>query len=195
MKKIIYFLIFCFFYILGVLTYKYQLPPYQQIKFILKKIYHEEVYNVDPETLEKYYKKVDKVIVKGFQLKLVKYEPGVNIWNDRHYFNLLNHDKINGLYLLQQARHNKKNINILSKNKIKILRILCMINNNSNYSNWLKTDYQVLMIGRSCFHEEVRYKEFEAGEIILPSGGPVASDPIFIIGLEDVKDIKIKFEN
>ena len=118
MKKIIYFLIF-FFYILGVLTYKYQLPPYQQIKFILKKIYHEEVYNIDPETLKKYNKKVDKVIVKGFQLKLVKYEPGVNIWNDRHYFNLLNHDKINGLYLLQQARHNKKILIFFQKIKLK----------------------------------------------------------------------------
>lgn len=195
LKIIKYLAIIFLFYFLGILTHKYQLPPYYQIRLALKKIYYVEVFKVNSKILNEYNAKVKKIINTDEKKKLVKYMPGVNIWNDRYYFNLLNHEKIEDIYLLQQNRHNKQNIRILTTKKIKIIRVLCMINNNSYYSNWTKLDYKVFMIGRSCIHDEVVSKEFQPGEIILPSGGPVASDPTFIVGLEDINEVKINFKN
>jgi predicted acetyltransferase len=128
-------------------------------------------------------------------VKLVKYSPGMNIWIDRAYYNKKNDNKINNLYIIKHQRHNHKDIIIKSKKKINIIRVLCMLNDNSNYNDWKKLNYNLLIIGGSCIHDEVVSKEYKAGSIIIPPGGLVASDPIFIDNLNSLSEIEIKIKN
>ena len=113
----------------------------------------------------------------------------MNIWTDRAYYNQKNDEKINNSFLIKQKRHNYKNIVINSKKDLEIVRVKCMLNNNSEYKNWEKLDYDLLIIGSGCIHDEVFKKKFKAGKIIIFPGGPNSSDPIFINGLNNEIEI------
>ena len=69
----------------------------------------ENLVNIDPEK------------------KIVKYSIGMNIWINSLYFNIINNDKIDNLFLIQQERHNKSDVIINSKKKINIIRVLCSL--------------------------------------------------------------------
>ena len=194
-KKKSYFilsLLIIIFYFYGIISHRYKLPPYPQIKFVYKNLtFDEKIYEqhmIKKEKLLSFYEILPAV-------KLVKYSPGVNIWIDRGYFNRINDDKINNLYLIKHQRHNHKDIIINSKKKINIIRVLCMRNDNSNYNDWKKLNYNLLIIGRSCIHDEIVSKEYKKGSIIIPPGGLVSSDPIFIDNLNSLSEIEIKIKN
>ena len=182
-------------YFVGVLTYKYQLPPYPQLKTVYKKNFSQNEstkYQISEKKLKEYTNKRENLINTNPDKKIVKHSTGMNIWIDSSYFNLINNDKINNLFLIQQERHNKADIIINSKKKINIIRVLCSLNDNSNYANWTRKNYNLLIIGGSCIHDEVVIKEYNSGTIVIPSGGPVASDPIFISNLNNLDDIEVK---
>ena len=93
MKKIIVFLLLIFiFYLLGILTYRYQLPPYEQIRFTFRLFAPkpDQKFNVDEKIYSDYLKKRN-LILSNFEelpeVKIVKYSPGMNIWTDRAYYN------------------------------------------------------------------------------------------------------------
>ncbi|AFS48063.1 hypothetical protein HIMB5_00013250 [alpha proteobacterium HIMB5] len=182
-------------YFIGVLTYKYQMPPYTQIKFVYKKIFTKtKKLNFEERIFEQYMVKRKKFLSSHDTLpavQLVKYSPGMNIWIDRGYYNKKNDDKIDDLYLIKHQRHNHKDIVIKSKKKLHIIRALCMLNDNSSYNNWKKLNYNLLIIGESCIHDKVISKEFGAGSIIISSGGMVASDPIFVKNLNNISEIEV----
>ena len=184
----IFSLLIIIFYFFGIITHKYQLPPYTQLKFVYKIFTENKIYKLKKDHHLAY----DDILP---EVKLVKYSPGMNIWIDRGYYNKKNDDKIKDLYLLSQQRHNDKDIIIKSKKKINIIRVLCMLNDNSNYNDWKKLNYNLLIIGESCIHEEIVSKEYEKGSIIIPPGGLVASDPIFIENLNSLSEIEIKIKN
>ena len=201
-KKNSYFifsLLIIIFYFFGIISHKYQLPPYTQIKFVYKKIFTKtKNLNFEEKIFEQYKIKREKLL--SFHeilpaVKLVKYYPGMNIWVDRGYYNIKNDDKINNLYLIKHQRHNHKDIIINSKKKINIIRVLCMLNDNSNYMDWKKLNYNLLIIGESCIHDVVVSKEYKKGSIIIPPGGSVSSDPIFINNLNHLNEIEIKIKN
>ena len=167
-KKNSYFifsLLIIIFYFFGIISHKYQLPPYTQIKFVYKKIFTKtKNLNFEEKIFEQYKIKREKLL--SFHeilpaVKLVKYSPGMNIWVDRGYYNIKNDDKINNLYLIKHQRHNHKDIIINSKKKINIIRVLCMLNDNSNYMDWKKLNYNLLIIGESCIHDVVVSKEYK----------------------------------
>jgi len=199
MKKIYLILISLFiiftFYILGILTHKFKIPPYKQIKMVYKKFYSypklAAEYQISEKKLEEYINKRENLVNIDPKKKIVKYSIGMNIWIDRYYFDIINNIKIDDLFLIQQKRHNTNDIVINSKKKMNIIRVLCSINDNSNYADWKKISYNFLIIGGTCIHDEAVMKEFEAGSIIIPSGGPIASDPIFIFNLNNLDDVKI----
>ena len=70
-----------------------------------------------------------------------------------------------------------------------------MLNDNSNYDDWKKLNHNLLIIGKSCIHDEVVSKEYKKGSIIIPPGGSVSSDPIFINNLNHLNEIEIKIKN
>jgi hypothetical protein len=197
-KKKIYFIfsLLTIIFIFCVLTYKLQSTNYTQIKFIYKKVFTEnKKLNFKENIFEQNIIK-KKNSLSNYEIlpavKLVKYSPRMNIWIDREYFNQKNDDKINNLYLIKQQRHNSKDIIIKLEKKMGVIRVLCMLNDNSNYKNWKKLNYNLLIIGESCIHDEVVFKEYEAGSITIPSGGLISSDPIFIKNLNDLSEIEIK---
>ena len=123
-KKKSYFifsLIIIIFYFFGIITHKYQLPPYTQIKFIYKKIFTKiKNLNFEEKISEQYMIKRKKLLSFYEMLpmvKLVKYSPVMNIWIDRGYYNKKNDDKIKNLYLIKHQRHNHKDIIINSKKR------------------------------------------------------------------------------
>ena len=73
-----------------------------------------------------------------------------------------------------------------------IYRPICEANNNLNYKDWEKVNFEIMIIGLTCVHQKIVKKSFKKGNIILNSGGPVASDPIFIEGLSSLEKIFIK---
>ena len=105
------------------ISHKYKLPPYTQIKFVYKKIFTKnENLTFEEKIFELYKIKREKSLSFHEMLpavKLVKYSPGMNIWVDRGYYNRKNDDKINNLYLIKHHRHNHKDIIINSKKKNK----------------------------------------------------------------------------
>jgi len=195
--KVVYLIIISISYLVGVLTYKYQLTPYLQLKMVYKKIFYKNKppeYQISKKKLKEYMSKRENLVNIDPEKKIVKYSIGMNIWIDSSYFNIINNDKIDNLFLIQQERHNKGDIIINSKKKINIIRALCSLNDNSNYTSWKRLNYNLLIIGGSCIHDEVVIKEYDPGTIIIPSGGPVASDPIFISNLNNLNDIEIKIK-
>tara|TARA_Y100000996_G_C22356553_1_gene575064 strand:- start:153 stop:758 length:606 start_codon:yes stop_codon:yes gene_type:complete len=200
MKKIVVFsLLILIFYSLGILTYRYQLPPYEQIRFVFRTFLPKpnQKFQVDEKIYSQYLKKRN-LVLSDFEelpdLKMVKYSPGMNIWSDRAYYNQKNDEKIYNSFLIKQKRHNYKNIVIYSKEDLEIIRVKCMLNNNSEYKNWEKLNYDLLIIGSGCIHDEVFKKKYKAGEITIFSGGPIASDPIFIIDQNSKIEILSSFE-
>ena len=70
------------------------------------------------------------------------------------------------------------------------IRVICILNDNQNYNDWKKLDYELLIIGKSCIHDQVFLKRYKAGKIIIFPGGPTASDPIFINHFVSEIDLK-----
>ena len=119
----------------------------------------------------------------------VFFNEDINVFFDRNYFNKKNNIFLKGWILIQQERHNKKQILIETIDKIAIIRATCDKNNNNEYLNWDKLKIEVYIEGQTCIHKKLYYKEFLNNKIFLPSGGPISSDPIFIKLL--TKDSKI----
>ena len=196
MKNKKLFLLYALIFFLLIITInKFQLTPYKQLKIIFYNFFPQsQIENkIIEDPIVNQYKKKRKQILSSFKIlpkiKIVKYSTGINIWTDRAYYNQKNDPKINNLFLLKQQRHNSKDIIINSKEDIEIVRVKCALNNNLIYKNWNKLDYELLIIGESCIHDKVYSKKYNAGKIVIFSGGPVSSDPIFISKLID--DIKI----
>ena len=187
--KVVFLIIISISYLAGVLAHKYQLSPYLQLKMVYKKIFYKNKppeYQVSKKKLKEYMNKRENLVNIDPEKKIVKYSIGMNIWINSLYFNIINNDKIDNLFLIQQERHNKSDVIINSKKKINIIRVLCSLNDNSIYTDWKRLNYNLLIIGGSCIHDEVVIKEYDPGTIIIPSGGPVASDPIFISNLMNI---------
>ena len=184
-KTLIFILIILVSYSLGILTHKYKLPPYDQIKFVYRVFFPKpnQEFRANKKIYSDYSKRRSDLLDNFDELPnniLVKYSPGMNIWSDRAYINQKNDKKISNYFILKQKRHNYKEIVINSEKNLEILRVKCVLNNNSRYKDWKKLDFKLLIIGSGCIHEEVFSKKFNAGKIVIFPNGPKASDPIFI---------------
>ena len=133
------------------------------------------------------------------QLHEWKYGPSVKVSNklvttiyskhtpvflDRLYFDSISDHRLEGLYLLQIPRHYNDNIRIQSNKDLVIYRAISDNNNNLYYdnNNWDSSDIQINIEGISTSHIKVIKKLFPANNLIdLIPGGPIASDPIFIM--------------
>ena len=89
-------------------------------------------------------------------------------------------------------RHQEKDIKIKIKEDLIIYRPICEKNDNSIYNDWEKVNYEIAIIGGTCAHKKIVKKKFKKGYISLSSGGPIASDPIFVEGLSTLGSIIFK---
>lgn len=187
-----------FFFTWGVLTSHYKIFPYTIIKFIKDNTYDKIVGN------EKFYPGVTRKSSRNFSkfyekypnyLKnkpfLTRYNKNTNIWLDKLYYNHKNDDKLNNFYLIKIKRHQTKKIKIFLPTETEIYRMLCSINDNNQYQDWEIVNFEVAMIGKSCVHTKVVKKKFKKGFLKLDSGGPVSSDPIFILNKFPETELRI----
>ena len=190
------FFIFC----IGILTHKFQIYPYIYVKkkidniFFKEKIKNEKKYSIYFERIRDKYKNWNNKNIYFKFIKSAKYHPGINIFSNRNYYNHLNDDKISSFFIIQLSRHYKKDITLKVNGPAYIYRSLCGINDNSDYEDWEKLSYEVMIIGASCIHTELVRLKVVDSPILLKPGGPVSSDPIFIGPFNDKKFSFIIFE-
>ena len=120
------------------------------------------------------------IFLNNLQNKIKKYYSGLSPWSDRNYFNKKNDEKLKDLYLIQIPRHYKDDIYLKVTDEVIIFRVLCKKNNNTEYINWERENYELEIIGTTCVHTNIVKKKFKKRVIKITAGGPISSDPIFI---------------
>jgi hypothetical protein len=179
-----------FFYIYGICTVKYKIFPYQILKSLNNNLNTSKNIKINPKIKFKdYYKKYPNYQKKTL---LIKYSNKETIWIDRNYYNQKNDEKLLNYYLIKIERHRSKNIHVRLNKEAFILRVICDLNDNSIYDDWIALDYKLIIIGESCVHDKVVIKKFKEGNHSLSPGGLIASDPIFISGISNFDDVEIK---
>ena len=84
-KTLIFILIILVSYSLGILTHKYKLPPYDQIKFVYRVFFPKpnQEFRANKKIYSDYSKRRSDLLDNFDELPnniLVKYSPGMNIW-------------------------------------------------------------------------------------------------------------------
>ena len=183
-KKIIFHsLIIIFFFTWGMFTLHYKIFPYNVIIMIKKNTY-DKIYKTE---------KLPPPHIDEPQLNIEIYSKETNIFSDRTYYNHRNDEKLLNFYIIKNLRHSIKDIHINFLNDVEIYRAICTMNDNNMYNNWEIADFTVAIVGSwdSCVHNKIVKKKFKKGEVVLKSGGPQTSDPIFILSNLDNKKTKI----
>ena len=113
-------------------------------------------------------------------INVVDYEEGEHIFSDRNYTCSLGNEHFKETKIIKVPRHavGKIGINILKP--VRIYRPITLANNNNYYVNWKKAYFPIKIISNTCTFEHIVFKDFDPGVTILPYGGPVSADPIFI---------------
>jgi len=192
LKKIILRIsILMFFFTWGGIASHYKIFPYNLISLVkdntYDKIFKRLDYDIskDPKhQFSNYYNKYPNF--NWNEPNIAMYSKKTNIWYDRLYYNHENDEKLLNFYIVKKARHSKKNISINFLYDVVIYRPICELNDNSDYKDWEIADFTVAIIGYSCVHIKVVKKKFKKGTTIFKSGGPISSDPIFILGNLDI---------
>jgi hypothetical protein len=112
------------------------------------------------------------------------YSKHTPVFVDRLYFDSIGDNRLENLYLVQIPRHYHHKIRIKSSKDLIIYRAISDNNNNLHYddNNWDLSDIRINIEGQSTSHTKVIKKLFPANNLIdLIPGGPIASDPIFIM--------------
>ena len=186
-KNLIYLILLLFMFCYGFMSHRYEVFPYQIIKFFKQTLFSLHLTEYDKSRNE--YKNWNK-FNDNFEISIKKYYPGLNIYSDRHYFNHRNDEKLKGLYLVQIPRHYQDDIYLNVFNDIFVYRVLCeKYNKNEEYINWEKENYKLLIIGGGCIHTEVVKKKFKKGIIKILSGGSTSTDPIFVYNSKSSEQI------
>ena len=184
--------ILIFFFIWGMVTLNYKIFPYNVIKVLKDNTYDKIFKKVEKKTAINFIHYHNKYPDFAFRKPYIDmYTKKMNIWVDRHYYNHKNDEKLLNFYIVKNLRHSEENIHINFLNDVEIYRAICKINDNSEYSNWEMVNFTVAIIGNSCVHTKVVRKKFKKGVVVLKSGGPVSSDPIFIQGNLNIDKTKI----
>jgi hypothetical protein len=183
-KKIIFHSsIMIFFFTWGMFALHYKIFPYDII-IIVKKNTYDKIYKTE---------KLPPPLIDYPPLYIEIYNKETNIFSDKAYYNHRNDEKLLNFYIIKNLRHSIKDIRINFLNDVEIYRAICKMNDNSMYSDWEIADFTVAIVGSwdSCVHNKIVKKKFKKGEVILKSGGPQSSDPIFILGNLDIHKTKI----
>jgi hypothetical protein len=200
-KTLSYVALLILFFIWGVFTVQNQIFPYKILSTLKIKTYDKIFKSIryshpfDQLTsdariyFKDYYNKYPNFMYKD--VYLTKYYRKAEIWYDRSYHNHENDEKLLDFYLVKNRRHSDKIIEIKLMQDVEIYRAICKLNNNSVYKDWIELDFEVAIIGRSCVHNKLVKKKFKKGFVKMNSGGPISSDPIFIKGPLNIKNIII----
>ena len=184
--------ILIFFFTWGMVTLNYKIFPYNFIRIVKDNTYDKIFKIVEKKTSINFVHYHNKYPDFAWRKPYIDmYRKKMNIWVDRHYYNHKNDQKLLNFYIVKNLRHSEENIYINFLNDVEIYRAICKINDNSEYSNWEMVNFTVAIIGNSCVHTKVVRKKFKRGVVVLKSGGPVSSDPIFIQGIINIDKTKI----
>lgn len=110
----------------------------------------------------------------------IPYSKGTPLFSDRIYNDSIGNKELENVYVIQLPRHYDRSIQLQVDKPVVIYRILSKDNDNSIFDDWDLLQSKVFVKGASINHELVVKKSFDAGLIILPSGGFYTSCPILL---------------
>ena len=119
------------------------------------------------------------------------YKEGEQIFSDRNYTCSLGNEHFKETKIIKIPRHANGKIGVNILKPVRIYRPITLANNNNFYVNWKKAYFPIKIISKTCTFEHFVYKDFAPGVTILPFGGPVSADPIFIKPLNE-KHLEVK---
>lgn len=125
---------------------------------------------------------------------ITKYAPQVPVFLDKLYFDSVGDKRLDGLFLVQIPRHYSENIEINARTPVTIYRFISDDNVNTQFDSWASSDIPIHVQGKTTKHTRVVKKNFPAGTITLPPGGPVASSPILIEVPSQTEALPLEFE-
>ena len=181
---------FCF----GFVSHRNKIFPYDIIKKTINLLSGKQSSIAQDTKIREKYKNWNDINNNFKPIKeifLKKYKPGINIYSDIHYFNHTNDNKLYHFNVIQLPKHYGSNIELYSSGEVTIYRALCGHNNNIEYENWKKVDFEIMIISHTCIYRNLVKKNFTKGKIVLSPGGPKSSDPIFISSVKKDLDLKI----
>ena len=114
------------------------------------------------------------------KIRILPYAQGTPLFSDRNYEDEIGSKSLEPSYVVQLPRHFDGNITLVASEQIIIYRFISDDNNNQIFYDWNQTEIPVLVNGASSKHTKVISKAYKAGEVDLPSGGPVCSSPILV---------------
>ena len=116
-------------------------------------------------------------------LYVVDYSDSEPIFLDRNYRCTVGTEHFKETKLIKVPKHAFGEIWIKILEPLRIYRPITLVNDNTYYANWKKAYFPIKIISNTCTYEHVVFKDFEPGVTILPFGGPVSADPLFIKSL------------
>ena len=119
-------------------------------------------------------------VPKSEKMIITKYSAGTSVFQDREYFDTIGDERLEGLYLVQIPRHYSQTVTIDAHTPVTIYRFISDDNVNTDFDSWTSSDIPIKVRGFTTTHTHVVTKDFPAGRISLPPGGPIASSPILI---------------
>ncbi len=191
-------LLFCVFLVLSfILGFSFDRVDIFQYKKIVKlkdyifKINSFNEINTDFRSIRNKYPNYNSLNLDYKEIFIKKYKLGTNIFSNRTYRNILNEEFLDSLYVIKIPAHYYQDIKLVVLKKLKVYRAICRKNNNNHLDDWSKEKQEILIIGHRCIHQKLVSKNLNIGTHYIKSGGPFASDPIFI-EQDDYKDIYFK---
>lgn len=127
------------------------------------------------------------------KMLITRYTARTPVYLDRQYFDTIGDERLEGLFLVQIPRHQLDNIVIEAHRPVTIYRLISDDNINTDFDSWTPSDIPIKVRGHSTTFTRVVKKDFPAGTITLPPGGPVASSPV-LIKIHDYTAPSLEFE-
>jgi hypothetical protein len=165
-----FFALICGF-VLGMLCWKQNFFPRPQIHYFKRILFQN---NEQPASTTKNL------------LCVVDYDGSEPIFSDRNYTCSVGNEYFKETKLIKVPKHAVGEIWINILEPLRIYRPITLVNDNSYYANWKKAYFPIKITSNTCTYEHIVYKDFEPGITILPFGGPVSTDPLFIKSLNDI---------
>jgi hypothetical protein len=113
-------------------------------------------------------------------LRVVDYAPNTFVYSDRDYISSVDSPPLRDTRVVLQPRHNKTPIWIVTDRPATVYRMIASENDNRVFDDHRTSSAAVMVQGLSGNMDALVFRRYPAGTHALPSGGPVASSPIFV---------------
>jgi hypothetical protein len=157
--------VFVFFVgvMIGLIWYRYWLPPMPQVKLIKDALLLHD----------------GEFVPKNNGILIARYHIGMPWFSDRNYYDTIGAVELEGLRLIQAPRHFDGDIVIKSKYPLTAYRAFCETDA-YHVAGYVDTPIKINVRGYTCTHKIVRKKDFPAGTMTFIHKRGISSTPVLL---------------